>query len=540
MKKILLVHPKFPVTYWGFQDAMRVVNKRAALPPLGLITLAACLPKSWCLRLVDLNIGQLEETDIEWADVVFVGGMLVQLESMANVISRARQSGRPVVVGGPAATTSPELFPNVDIIFQGEAEGRAQKLVDAIETLGNGKEVLISVEDNYPDLTNLPLPRFDLLDLDQYGSMAIQYSRGCPFSCEFCDIIEIFGRVPRVKTQEQILKELDEIYGLGFKGSVFFVDDNFIGNKRAVRELLPLITDWQLAHDRPFDIYTEASINLASDPELMEGMVQAGFRSVFIGIETPSKKALKNTGKGQNLRIDLKQAVNTLTKAGIEVMGGFIVGFDQESPEIFEAQRAFIQSSPIPFAMVGILIALPGTALRRRLEKEGRIRNETLGDQFGRTNFVPSMDEAVLLQGYADLMRDLYSPDAYYRRCEDYVSQAGNIPIGGTAGLGDIKNLLKIAYYVGIKSPRRRHFWRLLMRTIKSAPHTFRWSVVKALQGEHMIRYTEENVLPRIRSAIEEIGLERQNQKGEQRDFDLEIRPPLKVVPQPQALSIPM
>ncbi|MCP4196242.1 MAG: B12-binding domain-containing radical SAM protein [Proteobacteria bacterium] len=512
MKSILLVCPEFPVTYWGFQDSVSIVNKKATLPPLGLITLAACLPKSWELRLVDLNVEQLEDDDISWADAVFLGGMLIQLDSMYEVISRTHRLNRPIVVGGPTATTSPEIFPEVEIIFQGEAEGRVDALLVALEAIGENDQVLLSPNKSFPDLSEMNVPRFDLIRINQYSSMAIQYSRGCPYNCEFCDIIEIFGRVPRVKTVDLILKELDAIYQTGFRGSVFFVDDNFIGNKRAVRELLPRITDWQIAHKRPFDIYTEASINLASDPKLMEDMVAAGFRSVFVGIETTSKTALENTGKGQNLRVDLKEAVDAFTRAGIEVMGGFILGFDQDGPEIFEAQRQFIQSSPIPFAMVGVLCALPGTALWRRLDREGRLRGRPVGDHFGRMNFVPSMDEETLLSGYAEIMRDLYNPDAYFDRCLAYVSQAGSIPVGGSAGLEDVKDFLKIAFKVGVLSPRRRYFWRLIFRSLRSSsPHTFRWAVVKALQGEHLIPYTEKHVLPRLRSAIEEVARERQH-----------------------------
>ncbi len=511
MKRILLVYPEFPVTYWGFQDSVSIVNKKATLPPLGLVTLAACLPESWELRLIDLNVDQLRDDDIEWTDVVFLGGMLIQLDSMREVIERTRRLDRPLVVGGPTATTSPELFSEVEILFQGEAEGRVNELVAALESPQKNGQVVLSPQNGFPDLSKMNVPRFDLIPMDQYGSMAVQYSRGCPYNCEFCDIIEIFGRVPRVKSNDLVLRELDAIYEAGFRGSVFFVDDNFIGNKRAVRELLPRITKWQLAHKRPFDIYTEASINLASDPELMADMVSAGFRSVFIGIETPSKKALEKTRKGQNLQVDLKVAVDVLTRAGIEVMGGFILGFDQDGPEIFEAQRAFIQSSPIPFAMVGVLRALPGTALWRRLDKEGRLRGRPDGDLFGRMNFVPSMDEETLLTGYAEVMRELYNPEAYYHRCQAYVSQAGRIPVGGTAGFEDVRNFLKIAFKVGILSPRRRYFWRLIFRSLRSSsPHAFRWAVVKALQGEHLIPYTERHVLPRLKSAIEEVVKERQ------------------------------
>lgn len=506
--RVLLVHSLFPVTYWGFQDTLRLVGKEASLPPLGLVSLAACLPKSWELRLVDLNVQLLSDSDVRWADAVFVGGMFVQSESMLEVLERAHEHNRPVVVGGPAATTTPELFAEAEVVFQGEAEGRIDALVEAVESCTPGEQIVVPPAKERPDMTSFPVPRFDLLDLPKYSSMAIQYSRGCPFRCEFCDIVEMFGHVPRVKTDEQIVAELSAIERFGFKGSVFVVDDNFIGNKREVRHLLPQIGAWQQAHEWPFDFYTEASINLASDPELMSAMVDVGFRSVFVGIETPSLEALRDAGKSQNLRLNLTEAVDTLTRAGLEVMGGFIVGFDTDGPEIFEAQRRFIGSSPIPLAMVSILGALPGTALWRRLEEEGRLRGRPEGDQFGRANFEPTMDEEDLLRGYRDLLLDLYDPAAYYQRCLDYVEKTGAVPVSGCAGLEDVTYFLKALLRVGVQSPRRRLFWKLLHRARKAPSHAFKWSVVKALQGEHMIHYTVEHVVPRLNRAIAEVRAE--------------------------------
>lgn len=524
MTNVLLVYPRFPITYWGFQDALKLVNKRASLPPLGLVTLAACLPASWDVRLVDLNVSELTDDDLSWCDVVFLTGMLVQMDSMREVTARARAAALPLVVGGPTATTDPDLFPDADLVFQGEVEGRIHLLVEGVEAMlvpavssspGPGPRSIpvlerrvIPIGDSKPDLSEVPVPRYDLLQLDMYTSMSIQYSRGCPFRCEFCDIIEIFGRVCRVKTSDQILAELDALRDLGFDGSVFLVDDNFIGNKREVVKLLPRMAAWQDAHGRPYELYTEASINLASDPALMEAMVQAGFSTVFVGIETPSKIALAEAGKGQNLRIEPAEAIATMTRAGLEVMGGFIVGFDSDGPEIFDAQRALIQSSPISLAMVGLLMALPGTRLWRRLEREGRLRGRPGGDQFARCNFTPTMDEETLLRGYQKLMADLYTAEAYYQRCEAYVAQAGPIPMSGWRGLGDIQYFLKAVLRIGIQSPRRLRFWRLLLRSVGAAPHTIKWSVVKALQGEHMIRYTEEHVLPRLDSALDDLAEE--------------------------------
>ncbi len=511
MTNVLLVYPRFPVTYWGFQDALKLVDKRASLPPLGLVTLAASLPERWNLRLVDLNVTELTDDDLRWSDVVFLSGMLVQMDSIREVVTRSRLHGRPLVVGGPTATTAPEMFPDADLIFQGEAEGREQELVEAVEDLLRPAVVpvverrVIPAGDAKPDLRDVRVPRYDLLELKQYTSMSIQYSRGCPFRCEFCDVIEIFGRVCRVKTADQILAELDALLELGFDGSLFLVDDNFIGNKREVVKLLPRMAAWQDKYGRPYELYTEASINLASDPALMEAMVRAGFSTVFVGIETPSKIALAEAGKGQNLRLDASEAITTMTRAGLEVMGGFIVGFDSDGPDIFDAQRELILSSPVSLAMVGLLIALPGTALWKRLEVEGRLRGRPGGDQFERSNVTPTMDEETLLRGYRGLLQDLYTADAYYERCRSYVSQVGPIPMSGWRGFEDIHYLLKAMWGIGVKSPRRFHFWGLLLRALGAEKHTVKWTVVKALQGEHMIRYTEEHVLPRLDEAIEAV-----------------------------------
>ncbi|MCD6498942.1 MAG: B12-binding domain-containing radical SAM protein [Deltaproteobacteria bacterium] len=515
-KHILLVHPRFPTTYWGFQESLSLIGKKASLPPLGLVTLAAYLPHEWDLRLVDLNIVSIDNRDLLWADVLLVGGMLLQLDSMREVIARAHRLGRPVVIGGPAPTTSPELFDEADLVVQGEIEERETDVIEAISALWSktpdGTEALphvLAAPQTHPDMSKVLVPRFDLLDIEAYTTMSIQYSRGCPFHCEFCDIVEIFGHASRVKTDDQILVELDAIHRLGFRGSIFFVDDNFIGNKKAVRRLLPKIAAWQETHGRPFDFYTEASINLARDSKLTSSMIQSGFRSVFVGIETPSAEALAEAGKKQNLAVDLNEAIATMTRAGLEVMGGFIVGFDSDGPEIFEIQRSFIQSNPIPLAMIGPLIALPETALWRRLEEEGRLRASTSGDQFGRSNFVPIMDERALLVGYRQLMADLYSPKAYYERCEAYIKEAGRLPTGGLAGVTDIKDFANALYKIGLKSPHRRLFWRLLRQSFGAAPHTLKWAVVHAIQGEHMIRYTQEYVLPRLDAALDELDEER-------------------------------
>jgi radical SAM superfamily enzyme YgiQ (UPF0313 family) len=312
-----------------------------------------------------------------------------------------------------------------------------------------------------------------------------------------------------VKSSKQVFAELDELNRLGFQGSIFFVDDNFIGNRRAVRELLPLMARWQEENGRPFDFYTEASVNLASDDALIDEMIEAGFRSVFLGIETPSREMLKEARKSQNLKLDLHRAVEKLTKAGLEVMGGFIVGFDGDTRETIELQKEFIQSSAIPLAMVGLLMALPGTDLWKRLEQEGRLRGCPTGDQFSRTNFVPNMDELELLEGYLDLMRFLYEPENFYERCIRFNESVGRTPGGGGNWKRDLQWALRGLYHMGIKSTYRRYFWKLFASAYRRSSAFAYRAFVEAAKGEHMIRYTQEDVLPRIRRSIEELKAER-------------------------------
>lgn len=502
---VLLVHARFPVTYWGFQHALEIVGKRASLPPLGLLTVAALLPRDWSLRLVDLNVEPLDDRDVRAADCVLVGGMLVQADSMREVVARARRLGRRVVVGGPAPTTTPELFADADVVFRGEAEGRVDTLIAAIDGTRSG--VLDAPAGTYPDLALTPVPRYDLVDLRAYASASLQYSRGCPFHCEFCDVIAIFGKRPRVKAPAQVLAELEAIRSAGHAGTVFFVDDNFIGNRREVRALLPAIEQWQIAHRRAFELYTEASVNLARDEDLLAAMTRAGFGAVFVGIETPSTDALAEAGKTQNLALDLGSAVEHIARSGIEVMAGFIVGFDADTAATIDAQRAFIEASPIPLAMVGMLTALPGTALHRRLGVEGRLRARSSGDQFARPNFEPRMCERTLLRGYSEMLGAIYAPDAFYARCAAHLELAGpaDRPGGGNAGLADLLALARTVASVGIASARAPHFWKLLTRAIPHGRSAVRWAIAHALMGEHLLRYTEEHVCPRLARAIGDV-----------------------------------
>src|SRR6266436_5939516 len=501
----LLVQPLAPKTYWGFQYAVSIIGKGAPHPPLGLATLAALLPQKWNLRILDLNVAPLRDADLRWADAVLVSGMLVHKDSMHAVISRAHNAGVRTVVGGPAVSTRPEEFADADHVFVGEAEGRLDELIAALEGL-EGPHLVSPPGDKKPDMSIAQVPRFDLLDRSRYTSMSVQSSRGCPFQCEFCDIIELYGRNPRVKSPAQMLRELDALYELGWRGSIFVVDDNFIGNRRETAKLLPEIARWQSEHGRPFELYTEASVDLASLPALVDSMVEAGFTTVFLGIETPSVESLKHTHKLQNLKLPLQESVLRLTRAGLEVYAGFIVGFDTDGDHIFEAQRTFIAGLPIAAAMIGLLTALPNTALWRRLEREGRLRSDATGDQFGRPNFQPVLDERVLLEGYRDLLGDIYQPEAFYARCERLVREVGR-GRSRRCSLDAIPMLFRILVGMGLLSPRRFLFWRLFFKAMRR-PHAFARAMSIAVQGEHLIRYTREDVLPRIDRALAELAAE--------------------------------
>jgi len=508
--RVLLVHPRTPPTYWGFQHSLPIAGKAASLPPLGLLSLAPLLPAGWELRVLDENTEPLPDEALRWADVVFLTGMIIHAPAMREVLARARRLGKRTVVGGPAVNTDPALFPEADHLFRGEAEGRTDGLVRALQGSAERAPRLLSPEtEERPSMEIVPPPRFDLVDHRRYASMSVQYSRGCPFQCEFCDIIEVFGRKPRTKTPAQVMTELDALRATGYRGSVFFVDDNFIGNRVAVAGMLPHVKRWQEEHSCPFEFYTEASVDLATKPELIDSMVSAGFTSVFLGIESPSPEALKETHKLQNLRLDPAEAVRRITRAGLEVFAGFIVGFDSDGPEIFQAQRDFISSVPVPVAMIGVLTALPGTQLTRRLEKEGRLRIVTSGDQFDRPNFRTTMDEHTLLAGYADLLAELYRPASFYKRCELLVETVGRPKAKLHWRPGGLRVLLRTLWSIGLRSPRRREFWGLVARTLRRAPHAFPRAIELAIQGEHLIRYTVEDVLPRLRRALQSIGPEK-------------------------------
>jgi radical SAM superfamily enzyme YgiQ (UPF0313 family) len=417
----LLVYPEFPDTYWSFKHALKFLGKRAAQPPLGLMTVAALLPDEWNKRLVDTNVERLRDRDLAWADVVLLSGMHIQLDPLLEIVERCRARGLRTVVGGPIASSVPAAELKADHVVIGEAEELIAELARDLE-LGTAKAVYQAAE--RPEMSTSPLPALSLIKMNRYSTMTVQYSRGCPFNCEFCDIIEIYGRRPRTKAVAQVLAELDQLHAAGWREAVFIVDDNFIGNKARAKELCVALAQWRSQHKKSFDFLTEASLNLADDPELMQLMKDAGFISVFLGIETPDVPGLIAANKLQNTRRSLLDSVATIQSYGMQVMGGFILGFDTDRDDIFDRMVDFIEKSGIPIAMVGLLQAMPGTQLFRRLWREGRIVDAGGGDNTGdRLNFLPHMDAAKLVEGYRSVLKRIYSSAAYYERVKLYLNR---------------------------------------------------------------------------------------------------------------------
>ncbi len=420
MPKALLVYPEHPPTYWGANYALEMVGIKSAFPPLGLLTIAAMFPPEYELRVVDMNVAPLEDSDLEWADMVFTSTMIVQRVSLKTVIERCNRAGVPVIAGGPHPTTFHDEIPGVDHFVLDEAE---EIFPGFLRDLEDGTAKAMYREPRKPDVTQTPVPRFDLIDLDNYYSMGLQFSRGCPFDCEFCDITKLYGRVPRTKSPAQMVTEFDSLRKLGWKGPLFLVDDNFIGNKREAMNLLPVIAEWQKAHGYPFSLSTEASVNLAHLDELMDAMVEAGFDTVFLGIETPNPKALIKTKKPQNTSRKeedfLFHAVRKIQRKGMQVQGGFILGLDSDDEGVFDAQIEFIQQAGIPVAPIYLLTALRGTDMYERLRAEDRLLDKAIGTNAMTLNFKSELDPRTLLDGYRRVTATLYDPtlENYFQRC---------------------------------------------------------------------------------------------------------------------------
>ena len=491
---VLLVYPEFPDTFWSFKHALKFIRKTASTQPLGLLTVAAMLPSEWGKRLVDVNVATLTSDDLAWADYVFMSGMTVQRQSARQIIARCKDAGVPVVAGGPLFTIEPEQFDGVDHLVLNEAELTLPLFLADLEA-GQARRVYSTSE--FADIERTPAPLWELADLGRYASASIQYSRGCPYDCEFCNVTALLGHRPRVKSAQQVIAELDSLYEAGWREGVFFVDDNFIGNKRHLKKaLLPALIEWRIGK-HPLPLNTEASINLADDAELMDMMVEAGFDTVFVGIETPAENGLAECSKKQNLGRDLVEDVKRIQRAGLQVQGGFIVGFDSDTPSIFQRQIDFIQNSGIVTAMVGLLQAPPGTRLYERLRDAGRLLHEKMtGDNVdGTTNIVPTMNLDLLRDGYKRILQSIYAPKAYYQRVRTFLREYRppklNIPL-------DRKNVLAFArsvFRLGVVGKERVEYWKLLLWTTFRRPKLFPLAVTLAIYGYHFRQVCELRVL---------------------------------------------
>ena len=491
--RILLVYPSYPDTFWSFRHALRFISKKACFPPLGLLTVASMLPPEWEKQVVDMNVTMLRDEDIKRADYVFLSAMAVQERSAREVVARCNRLGTKVVAGGPHFTMAESRLPGVSHFVLGEAE---VTLPQFLRDLAAGCPKLEYVCNERPSLDATPIPMWSLINTKHYATLNIQYSRGCPFDCEFCDITLLNGRQPRTKTREQLERELDAIHSRGWHGSVFVVDDNFIGNKRKLKEeILPAMAQWSKDHGYPFSFYTEASINLADDDELMDLMVQAGFNRVFIGIETPNEDSLNECNKLQNKGRDLAASVRKIQNRGFEVQGGFIVGFDSDPASIFRSQINFIERTGIVTAMVGLLNAPRGTRLYQRLKKEHRLVADMSGDNTDCSlNFEPKMNRGALIEGYKHILSTIYGPKEYYRRISTFLKEykPPKLRLKNAFHFYHIPAFFKIMWTLGVVDRGRTHFWRLTLSTLFRRPRLLTVSFNLAVFGIHFRKVAEK------------------------------------------------
>ncbi|MDA2934838.1 B12-binding domain-containing radical SAM protein, partial [Acidobacteria bacterium AH-259-D05] len=498
MPNALLVYPEFPPSYWGYKFALEFVGKKSSMPALGLLTVAGMFPRDYQLKVVDMNVLPLTSADLNWADVVFTSTMIVQKDSLQQVVERCNRAGVPVVAGGPHPTSFCEDIWGVDYFILDEVE---EVLPEFLQDLQNGTAKKIYRAPVRPDMTKTPLPRFDLINLSDYGSMALQFSRGCPFDCEFCDITKLFGRKPRTKSNEQVLAEFDLLYQLGWRGNLFLVDDNFIGNKREAMGLLPAIARWQKERNYPFALFTEASVNLVRLEPLMDAMIDAGFNNVFLGIETPNPEALLKTKKKQNTRKGeenyLLDAVRRIQQKGMEVMGGFILGLDGDREDVFDDQIQFIQEAGIPMAMVGLLTALKGTDLYHRLQREGRLIEESTGNNVSITlNFETEMNRQTLIEGYKRVLSTIYDPTLthYFERCLTMLKYLKptehSVRRVGTTEIVAIARSIKRQLF----SRQGPAYFRFLVKVLEDHPRMFPEAVRLAIMGYHFEKVTSQQI----------------------------------------------
>ena len=482
---ILMIYPETPTTFYSFRNALKFISKKSAEPPLGLLTVAALLPKTWQVKLIDMNVESLKDKHFREVDFVFISGMDIQIKSFQNVVKKCNQKGIKVVAGGPMVTMDHSKFLGVDHFVLNEAEITLPHFLNDLKT--DSLRKVYSTSD-FPDISQTPIPRWDLLDMSKYANLSMQYSRGCPFNCEFCSITFLNGRLPRTKSKDQFLNELDSLYQWGWRGGVFIVDDNFIGNKSKLKsEVLPAVINWSEQYEFPFKFSTEASINLADDQELIDLMVKAGFHSTFIGIETPNDASLKECGKTHNRKRNLLDSVKILQKSGLMVSAGFIVGFDNDTPNIFKQQINFIQKSGIVTAMVGLLNAPIGTKLFKRLKGENRLRQSISGDNMdGSINFEPSMKYQKLIEGYKKVLETIYSQKHYYERIKVFLKEY-YLPKNSSKKVNfrDVKAFLKSIWKLGFLEKGRKYYWKLLFSTLRDYPQKFSLAMTLSIYGYH-------------------------------------------------------
>ncbi|NWF49755.1 MAG: DUF4070 domain-containing protein [Ignavibacteriaceae bacterium] len=486
--KILLVYPETPSSFWSFKDALKFVAKKVAEPPLGLITVASLLPEEWEKKLVDMNISKLEDAQILWADYVFLSGMNIQIKSFREVIRRCNSLGVKIVVGGPLATTQYKDFQGVDHFVLNEAEITLPLFLDDLKN-GNPKHIYMT--DKFPEISKSPVPMWELLNIKKYASLSLQYSRGCPYDCDFCSITMLNGRNPRTKTSSQFIGELERIYELGYRGPISVVDDNFIGNKRKLKsDLLPKLIEWSKKKKYPFNFITEVTVNLADDDVLMDMMIESGFNSVFIGIETPSTESLIECGKSHNLKRNLIESVLKLQDKGFIVSSGFIVGFDSDTPKVFQDQIDFIQKSGIVSAMVGLLNAPSGTKLFKKLQIENRLLDVFSGNNMdGQMNFIPKMNYRDLMNGYSKIIRTIYSQKEYYLRVKQFLKNY-RLPSWNKnkIKLKEVRAFVMLLWLLGTLEKGKKYFWKLFAHSLIRHPKKFPLAMTMAVYGYHYRR----------------------------------------------------
>lgn len=483
---VLMVYPEYPDTYWSFRHALRFISKKAAVPPLGLTTISAMLPTSWNKKLTDMNVSPLKTEDIRWADYVFISAMYIQKASVKNVIDECKKQHTKIVAGGPLFTQESDQYPEVDHFILNEGEISLPNFLGDIEAGRNPKRIYRT--DEFAEMATSPVPEYGLLQMKSYAFMNIQFSRGCPYACDFCEITSLLGHKVRMKKPQQIIDEMEALYKLNWRGPVSIVDDNFIGNKKYIKmHLLPLMKDWMIEHKYPFSFNIQASIDMADDPELMEMLTEAGFGSAFIGIETPEEVSLKGCKKFQNNNRDLLQSVKTIQKAGIQVSGGFIVGFDSDTPEVFQRQVDFIQKSGIVAAMVGLLNAPKNTELYRRLEKENRLTVDSTGDNTDFSmNFRPKMNTRDLMNGYRSIIQNIYAVKPYYERIKQLARNYRNKrKVPKKMEFSYIGAFARAIAILGVSSRGRTEFWKFLFWTLFRRPAFFIDAVTLAVYGYH-------------------------------------------------------